>query len=101
MVSMHGRVKNPERWSETYGRYWRGHRPHVYAQNRRYRERHRDEIRARNKAACERDPEVTRQRTAAEYQRNRDRYRAYVAWRYYQQSGAPGGADRRRTTIQL
>jgi hypothetical protein len=57
---MHGRITNPERWSETYGRYWRSDHPEVYAKNRRYRERHRDEIRARNKAARERDPELTR-----------------------------------------
>jgi HNH endonuclease len=81
------RIKNPERWRETYGRYWRSHRPKVYAKNRRYRERHRDEIRARAKAARERDPELTRRRKAAEYQRNRDRYRAYEEWRYYHQPG--------------
>jgi hypothetical protein len=66
---MHGHVKYPERWRETYGQYGRSHRPRVYSKNRRYRERHRDEIRARNKAAREKDPELTRQRKAVEYQR--------------------------------
>jgi HNH endonuclease len=89
------RIKNPERWRETYGRYWRSHRPQVYAKNQRYRERHPDRVRAQKKAAYERDPEATRAAKRAERERNKDRYRAYEEWRYYNKPGYKEAAKAR------